>query len=396
MQDLSAFFQPLTTAPYNLLEADRPETLGGVADVHTGSHIPDWYEADVVLLGWPFDEGAADSPGAALGPDAIRERLYTLALPGGDLKVADLGNFKARDSQEQAIESLAYVLEQLARAGKMAVILGGTQELALAQYLAFEPLEMPVQAVAVDSRADLNFSRSGLANDNYAYYLFSHSPAYLRHYTLLGLQNYFLTDAERNLLKTLHFDFVRIAELRTDLRMAEPAFRMADFVTLDIGALRMSDAPGRAQGSPAGFTIEEACMLSRFAARGYKLQSFSVTEVNPELDHNGQTAAAAALIVWHFLEGYLTRIHDTPAADRSNLQTFRVTLQGGHVKELTFYYSATSERWWMEVRPMLGSKGNTFPPELVPCTELDYLQASSGELPERWIAWQQRLLPTRR
>jgi formiminoglutamase len=390
MQDLSAFFTPITVAPYGNIDVQRPSSLGKQVDLHTEEEVPDWYAADIVLLGWPFDEGASDVMGSSLAPDAIREKLYRLASPGKSLKLADLGNLRQRGSQEQAIEGLSYVLEQLAKAQKIAIVLGGTQELTLAQYFALESLERPVQAVMVDSRLDINFYRGDLASDSYAYYLFSHSPSFLRQFTLLGAQSYFINEEERTILTNLAFDITRVSELRADPRLAEPALRHADLVSFDIGALRMGDAPGRDNASPAGFSIEEACALARFAGMGHRLTSFSLCEVNPELDVNAQTSQAAALILWHVIEGYLNRHNDEPLADRSNLQAYRVPM-GGKIKELTFYYSEDSERWWMQVPGKPVAKGGPIPIELVPCTETDYLEAAGGELPERWISWQKRL-----
>jgi hypothetical protein len=57
---------------------------------------------------------------------------------------------------------------------------------------------------------------------------------------------------------------------------------------------------------------------------------------------------------------------------------------------LVFYKSKRSEKWWMEIPHQDLDKfdRNT----IIPCSYQDYQLAQSGEIPERWINAQLKLL----
>jgi hypothetical protein len=54
---------------------------------------------------------------------------------------------------------------------------------------------------------------------------------------------------------------------------------------------------------------------------------------------------------------------------------------------MTFYKSKVSDTWWMEVEALSGDKNI----KIVPCSYDDYLAASKGEVPNRWILTQGRM-----
>ena len=76
---------------------------------------------------------------------------------------------------------------------------------------------------------------------------------------------------------------------------------------------------------------------------------------------------------------------------KSNYYMKYVVSLPGDTEILTFYKSKLSEKWWMEVPYPKGKKvfdRNS----IVPCSYSDYEKAMKGELPERWINTQARLL----
>src|SRR5687768_5533729 len=99
-------------------------------------------DADVVVLGAPFDGGTSHRPGTRFGPQAIRMTDYlphdgsrpSLALRTDglrDLRVVDAGDVEMYSGDiETALPALEAAVEKVARSGAIPVILGGDHSIA--------------------------------------------------------------------------------------------------------------------------------------------------------------------------------------------------------------------------------------------------------------------------
>ena len=161
--------------------------------------------------------------------------------------------------------------------------------------------------------------------------------------------------------------------------------RNADILSVDIGAVRMAEAPGNANAGPNGFYGEEICQITRYAGLSDKMSSFGVFEYNPKLDRNSQTAQLIAQMVWYFIDGFYARKHDYPLENKNDFIKFTVTTQD-FKDEIIFYKSKKSDRWWMEVPIRSKSKTKYLRHHLVPCSYKDYQTALANHIPDRW--WQ--------
>ena len=97
---------------------------------------------------------------------------------------------------------------------------------------------------------------------------------------------------------------IRLGTLRSNLVVAEPFLRDAHLVSMDISAVKQSEAPGTRFSSPNGLLAEEACQLARYAGLSEQVSCFGIFEVNPKYDNHDQTAhlaAQAAGISWRDL-----------------------------------------------------------------------------------------------
>lgn len=381
--DISFFFHPLDIEHLDQRYRPNPHALGNVFSKFVG-HFPDWTEADIVIFGVAEDRGTAAQRGAARAANLVRDRLYQLSAPRA-IKVADLGNLVHKDDLEDVYAALQFVTATLLKAGKTVLVLGGTQDLSYGLYRGFEEMEQDVELCCIDALLDIWDSEVALTNESVNHAILVHQPNYLHHFSVIGAQSYLISETERNAMQQLNYSVLRMGDLKADFRLAEPLLRTANMVTYDLSAIRMADAPGASHATAAGLSTEEACQLARFAGMGYHTHLMHLCEVNPDLDYRNQTGGLAALLAWFFIEGYYNRMIDRPAADRSNLQRYRVPLDDWSVPEIIFYKHETTERWWMEVPvEMPGTQQKR--PTLIPCAEADYQQALRGEIPERW--WQ--------
>ncbi len=96
----------------------------------------DWADADVVVIGAPFDGGTSHRPGTRFGPMAIRQTCYRphdgsrphLALRVDalqDVRVVDAGDVEMPPGEiERALGALEDAVHTVAAAGKVPLVLG--------------------------------------------------------------------------------------------------------------------------------------------------------------------------------------------------------------------------------------------------------------------------------
>ena len=174
---------------------------------------------------------------------------------------------------------------------------------------------------------DLGNIDDELSSKSYLSKIIMEVPSNLFNYSNIGYQTYFNSQDEINLIQGLNFDAYRLGEVAKNLEIVEPVFRDADIVSIDIGAVRQSDAPANNNLSPNGFYGEEICAISRYAGISDKVSSFGIYEYNSKYDSNYQTAHLIAQMIWYFIEGVNCRAKDYPYCTKEDYQKFTVLLE---------------------------------------------------------------------
>jgi formiminoglutamase len=387
--DLSIFLHPVSAA-FNSEDFSSAQ-LGSITDFNPElSEESSRRGSKVAILGIPDGRGSVDNEGCSKAPHIVREYLYKLGKPKERCAIADFGNIEPGDSPEDTHYAVSSTVAALIKNGFAVVLIGGGQDLTYANYAAYGQLEQTVDLVSVDSKFDLGDLKGKLDSTNYLSRIIAHQPNYLFNHTNIGYQNYFTDPDGMDLMDRLYFDHYRLGVVQEDIEQVEPMVRNADMLSMDISAIRFSDAPGTANASPHGFYGEQACAIARYAGLSDKLTSIGFYELNPELDNRGQTAHLTAQLVWHFLIGFYNRKHDFPVADRTEYTKYTVALKEGAF-ELVFYKSNLSERWWMEV-PFPSKKDTKYKRHMmIPCSYTDYEIALKDEMPDRWWKAYQKL-----
>jgi hypothetical protein len=204
-------------------------------------------------------------------------------------------------------------------------------------------------------------------------------PNNMFNYSNIGFQTFFNSQEEIDLMDKLHFEAFRLGEVINDITAVEPVLRDADIVSIDLGAVRTSDAPANNNAVPNGFYGDQICAISRYAGISSKVSSFGIYEYNSKLDQRENTAHLLAQMVWYFIEGFQLRLKEYPFESIENYKKYIVLVED---ETINFYKSNKSERWWMEIN---FSHNNMDKSALVPCTYQDYLTANNQILPERWL-----------
>ena len=161
----------------------------------------------------------------------------------------------------------------------------------------------------------------------------------------------------------------------------EPMVRDGDLLTFNISSISGTVAPEQPDPSPSGFSLDESCMICRYAGMSDKLKAFNIVGMNTKVSPHGLTAQSIAQLVWYFLDGVNHRKKDFPVS-MDGLMEYIVDLKD-HDYQLTFWKSTKSGRWWMQIPFKRGKSIERH--RLVSCSYGDYKEASNGDLPDRLL-----------
>ena len=346
--------------------------------------------AQIALFSVEEERGSLANAGTAAGAKEIRKYLYDLKKGDFTYHIVDLGSLKPGDQLSDTYFACKEVVKELLRHNCIPLLIGGSQDITLAVYMAYAELEQTVNLLEIAAKFALGNADLPTNSENYLSKVLLHQPNVLFNYSHLAYQSYFTDQKELKLLEDLHFDLHRLGIIKEDIRKAEPLLRNADFLTFNTNALSQAYFPSHLAGSPNGLNGEEACQLARYAGMSDKLSAIGFYEYNPSVDERGVSAHLIAQMIWYFMEGFYNRKSDFPACNKHDYTRYTVAVDEGK-QEMVFYKSPKSDRWWMEV-PYKNKYKNRYQRHLLlPCDYEDYKTAMENEIPESWLLTQQKL-----
>lgn len=379
VSDINMFFDPIPSTIYEGAEAG---TLGARIEVFQGNAFPEIEKGTVVLFSVNEWRGG-DVKGNSEVSIEIRKELLNLKDHFGTLRIVDLGTIQAGESVTDTYYAVSNSVAEIVKQGGIALLLGGTQDLTYANYLAYEKLEQVVNLVAVDSRFDIGDVQDEVTASRYLQKIILHQPNILFNFSNLGYQTHHVSPSEVDLMKKMYFDVYRLGEIQESLLHVEPVVRNADVVSFDLSSIRSSDLPANFASEPNGIYGEEACAIARYAGLSDKLTSFGLYNLCDA--NSSQSNKLVAQLVWYFLYGVAFRMRDYPFADKDEYTKYTVALEEG-AYDVVFYKSHRSDRWWMEV-PYPSKRGAKYQRHfMIPCNYADYQTACNDDIPDRW--WQ--------
>jgi len=299
------------------VDATRVPRFAGPATFARLPRLDEVSEADVAVLGVPFDTGVSYRPGARFGPAHVRQssrllRPYNPAVevePFGVQQVADAGDLAVNPFD--IIEAMAQIESGARALGERAarlMTIGGDHTIALPLLRALADRHGPVAVVHFDAHLDTWDTYFGAA--------YTHGTPFRRasEEGLLDRSGCLHVGTRGPLYSTddlpqdgdLGFTVLRSVEV-DDLGVRGILERLRDrvggrpvYVSVDIDVLDPAFAPGTGTPEAGGLTSRELLAVLRGMA-GLNLVGADVVEVAPAYDHAEITGVAASHVVYELL-----------------------------------------------------------------------------------------------
>ena len=370
------FLKPLDIEVFQSINGFTSQQLGSKIVFHTRDQFPNLDKVKIAIVG-VLDNRGNNSAITAVDLSSIRKQLYNMFPGNWDAPIADLGDILAGNAITDTYFALSKVVSSLIKKKVIPVVIGGSQDLTYSLYRAYDDLEQMVNLVAIDSKFDFGKDDEPLSQESYLTNIIMDEPNNLFNYCNIGYQTYYNSQEEIDLIEKLFFDAYRLGEISNTIALAEPVFRDADLVSLDLNSVKSSDSGNFIDFAPNGFNGKEICSLARYAGISDKVSLFGLFNHNNSV----QESVLAAQIIWYFIEGFHYRSNEYPFGSRENYLKYIVPIED---EVLIFYKSDKTERWWIEI-PFVSNGNNKLKRNtLLPCSYEEYLGACNQEMPERW------------
>ena len=293
----------------------------GVSTFAKRELVTDWSQinADVAVLGAPFDFGTQWRAGARFGPRGIRDAstLFSFGHSGAydheddvtylseDVKIVDIGD--ADIIHTDTIESHKNIekgVRSMLKAGALPVVLGGDHSVNIPCVNAFSN-SGPIHILQIDAHLDFVDERHGVKYGHGNPMRRAAEKSYVTGLTQVGIRNVSSTSKEGYKdAKAMNSDILSVRQTRKigpkNLVGRIPKDSNV-YVTIDIDAFCPSIAPGTGTPSQGGFLYYEVLEILQQLSKQNKVVGIDLVEVAPDYDHSGSTTILAAQILLNFL-----------------------------------------------------------------------------------------------
>ncbi|MDQ9092823.1 agmatinase [Pseudoalteromonas haloplanktis] len=266
--------------------------------------------ADVVVLGLPFDMATSGRPGARLGPDAIRRASVHLAWEETKypwtfklferLKVADAGDFTYPvGDAEYFTAKLEQAATGILSQGKTILGLGGDHFVTLPLLRAHAKRFGKMALVHFDAHTDTYSNGSRYDHGTMFYHAPKEGLIDVEHSIQIGIR----TDFDQSKHEFAVIDAMTANDLSAQTIAEQIKARVGDlpvYITFDIDCLDPAFAPGTGTPVCGGLTSDKVLKVLR-ALKGINMIGMDVVEVSPSYDQSELTAIAAATIASELL-----------------------------------------------------------------------------------------------
>ena len=281
-------------------------------------YISDWDQinADVAVMGAPFDFGSQFRTGSRMGPRGIREAstLFSFGhagaydfeddvtyLPSDSTRIVDIGD--ADIIHTDTIKSHANIkfgVKKILAANAIPVVIGGDHSINIPCIDAFEN-EEPIHLIQIDAHLDFVDERHGVKYGHGNPMRRASEKEYVSGMTQIGIRNVSSTakegyvDAREKGSKIFSVRHVR--QMGLDKILNEIPKGKRYYISIDIDAFDPSIASGTGTPSHGGFYYYEVLELIDGIIKQGSVVGLDLVEVAPDYDVTNSTSTLAAQLL---------------------------------------------------------------------------------------------------
>jgi len=299
------------------VDATKMPRYGGISTFALIPQLEEVTQADVAIVGIPFDSGVSYRPGARFGPSHVREasrllRPYNPATgvsPFASQQVVDAGDFAANPFNiEEAIASIERDHRDLSEKVKRIVTIGGDHTITLPILRSLHKQHGPISVIHFDAHLDTwdsyfgadythgttfrRASEEGLLDGEGCMHIGIRGPLYsakdLVDDKAVGFQI---------------FSSIEFQELGVQEAIKKMIARVSNrpvYISIDIDVLDPAHAPGTGTPEAGGLTSRELLAVIR-ATAGLNIIGADVVEVAPSYDFAQITGIAASHVLYELI-----------------------------------------------------------------------------------------------
>jgi agmatinase len=292
----------------------------GISTFGKSPYQPDWraIDADVAVMGAPFDFGTQWRAGARFGPRAVREAstLFSFGHAGAydheddvtyleGVRMVDIGD--ADIVHTDTVTSHANIeagVRAILAAGALPVVIGGDHSINIPCIRAFDG-HGPIHIVQIDAHLDFVDVRHGVRFGHGNPMRRAAEQAHVTGLSQFGIRNVSSTAKEGyEAARAMGSDILSVRQIRklgVEATLARIPEGARYYVTIDIDGFDPSIAPGTGTPSHGGFLYYEVLELLAGLAKRGDVVGIDLVEVAPDYDHTGTTAILAAQMLLNFI-----------------------------------------------------------------------------------------------
>ena len=273
------------------------------------------FDADVAVMGVPFDAGSPFVGGSRFAPRSLREHSLRFGGKGGfydidsgreyltheieNRRIVDLGDVDILPTNvEGSFENVTALVRTVLDRGVLPVILGGDHAISYPVVRAFDG---PLHVVHFDAHLDYTKPAMGMTYTNGMPFRLIHGLETVTGLTQIGIRSLRNKKSDYDDAIANGSRIVGMKEFR-ELGPEETAAQVPEgarcYVSIDVDALDMTLIPGCVSGEPGGLTYAELRDTFAAIAERTEIVGFDFVEVNPALDvATGATSYLGAHVV---------------------------------------------------------------------------------------------------
>ena len=293
----------------------------GIATFGKRPYVEDWrrIEADVAVMGAPYDFGTQFRAGARFGPRAVREAstLFSFGHAGAydheddatylpaSVRIVDIGDADiVHTDTATSHANIRTGVQAILAAGALPVVIGGDHSINIPCIEAYEG-QGDIHILQIDAHLDFVDVRHGVRFGHGSPMRRAAEKPWVKGLTQVGIRNVSSTAREGyEAARAMGSDIISVRQARAlgpkaVIARIPPGARV--YVTVDIDGFCPSIAPGTGTPSHGGFLYYEVLEMLQEVARTHDVVGIDLVEVAPDYDHTGSTAILAAQVLLNFL-----------------------------------------------------------------------------------------------